>query len=159
MVEIDKSEARKASNIEELCCGNRDAIQFCVVFYKWCHWIDDLIDRDKKWDPDAAIRINLNALVVFSENKFFQRHSSALLALILQAARAQGDSVEWMSRSYSDGAPNKQDRRAAEVLKSGYHEVVWHAAYLAAVEAGMDGWKHLTAMTQRHRAFDYDYKE
>jgi hypothetical protein len=140
------------SNIEELCCGNFAAMQFCKVLWDWCQWIDDTLDRDKTWLPELAIKTNLNAIVVFSENEFFQRHRDVLGALVMLAARAQGDSIEWAKRK------SRKDRRAADILKSLYHEIFWQVAFFSAVEAGKDGWEHLTNMTRKYRAFDYDYK-
>lgn len=128
-------------------------MQFCVVFHKWVHWIDDVVDKDQSVSPDATIRVNLEAAAVFSENEFFQRNKTFLTPLILQAARAFGDSVRWSKRK------SRRDRRAADILKSVYHEIFWHVAYLCAAQNGNDGWAHMTAMTEKYRAFNYDYKD
>lgn len=145
--------AEKAECLEKVCLGNVPAMEFCFAFLKWCHWIDDTIDQDQNWQPDDVVRTNLEALVVFSDNGFFQRHKGAILPLIIQAFRAFADSNQW------EGRGEVKDRRAADVLKSLYHEVFWHVGFLCAVEKNLDAWAHLTEITTRFRAFDYDCKE
>lgn len=148
------SGAATIKQFEEICLGDRDAIQFCWLFFRWVHWLDDTIDADKPWTAEEAGRLNLEALMVFASNPFFQRHKERLTPLIIAACRAYGDSEAWKDRR-----SDVKDRRAADVLKSFYNEVFWHAGYLVAREQGKDGWQHLSAMTNTHRAFDYDCKE
>lgn len=131
---------------EEICCGEREAVNFCLAFIEWCHWLDDLIDKDKVWTGADVVRANLNALLAFSDNEFFQRHKFKLMPMIVTAAGAFADSVQWEKRE------GVQDRRAADILKSQYHEVVWQIAYLCG------GWDHMRAVTKKFRAFDYDFK-
>jgi hypothetical protein len=140
-----------AETFAEICLGNEPAAQFCFTFCRWCHWVDDAVDGDRAWEADAVIRCNLEAVVTFSENEFFQRNKNYLLPLIVQSFRSFGDSIEWAKRAAV------KDRRAADVLKSNYHEIYWHTAYLCACEAGQDAWAHLSAVTKKHREFNYDY--
>ncbi len=141
------------NGLAEICCGNELAIQFCGVFRNWCHWVDDVIDGDMDWKSDETIRVNLEIVAVLSRNQFFQSHKKSLLPLILQAFRAFGDSEKFKSK------PDVKDRRAADILKSFYHEVIWHAGYLAAVEKNLNGWDHLSAMTEKYRSFNFDCQE
>lgn len=131
---------------EEVCKGDKSATQFCLIFVQWCHWIDDLIDKDKLWLPQDTVRINLEALLLFSENEFFQRHKVKLMPMIISSFAAFADSNKWEKRE------KVQDRRAADILKSYYHEVVWQVAYLCG------GWEHMRAVTARFRIFDYDFQ-
>lgn len=133
--------------IAEVCRGNSDAVLFCEAFVAWVHWIDDVVDKDKLWLPRDIVRVNLEMLRQFSVNRFFQQNKILLMPLMVQSARAFADSVEWAAR----GA--KQDRQASDVLKSNYHEVIWHVAYI------IGGWDHMAAMTAKHREFNYDFKE
>lgn len=136
----------------QICLGNESAMQFCRVFLFWVHWVDDLIDQDKEYTPEQVIRLNLEAISVFSDNEFFQRNKITLTPLIVNAFGAFCDSLEWEKRE------SKRDRRAADVIKSFYHEVFWHTAYLCAAQSGKDGWAHMREMTKKFRVFDYDFK-
>ncbi len=133
--------------IRDVCRGNREAELFCETFVRWCHWIDDVVDKDSGWSPQETIEVNLQALLTFSGNPFFEKHKASLIPLIIQAFRAFVDST------LMEQARDVRDRRAADVLKSNYHEVIWHVAFL------VGGFDHLTAVTQRHRHFDYDCHE
>jgi hypothetical protein len=137
----------KREIVQFVCSGDREAESFCEAFICWCHWIDDIVDKDRLWLPQETIEVNLQALLTFSANPFFERHKSSLLPLIIQAFRAFVDSTRM------EKAPDVRDRRAADILKSNYHEVIWHVAFL------VGGFDHMTAVTQRHRKFDYDCHE
>jgi hypothetical protein len=148
-----KGDPKLVEQLTEMLRGDAAGVQFLVTYMRWAHWIDDIVDGDRAWDAEAVARVNLEAVVVFSENAFFLRHRERLAPLIVQAWRAFGDSIQWERRA------DVKDRRAADVLKSNYHEVYWHSAYLAATEKGEDGWAHLTAMTKKFRVFDYDCED
>ena len=77
------------AKIADICGGNREAADFCKAFFYWVHWIDDLIDRDKMYLVDEVTRVNLEALVVLSENTFFQEHKEELLGLVVAAFGAE----------------------------------------------------------------------
>lgn len=132
------------AKIADICLGNEEAAAFCTAFFYWVHWIDDLVDKDKFYQVAEVTRINLEAMVAFSENAFFQRHQDALLSLIVAAFGAFQDSNEFQLRF------DYRDRRAADILKSYYHEVFWQVAFI------VGGWKHRTAMTAKYREFDYE---
>lgn len=136
----------KRELLKLVCREDEGAMKFCTSFVAWCHWIDDLVDRDKLWLPRDTVNVNLDALIAFSENPFFQKHKHQLLPLIIQSFRAYADSNEWEKRD------NIRDRRAADIIKSTYHEVVWHVAYI------VGGWEHLRDVTKHCRKFDYDFQ-
>jgi hypothetical protein len=129
--------------LKVVCAGNADALAFCETLVGWLHWIDDVTDGDHV-TPTETIRINLSALIAFGANSFFQAHRTSLMGLLTQACCAWLDSEDWSRRK------SAQDRRAADVLKSTYHEVVWHVAYL------VGGWNHLRAVTAVCRAYDFE---
>lgn len=139
--------------LREICCDNEKAMEFLVAAFRWFHWIDDVVDKDVKWEPAEVIRVNLEAAVVFSNNEFFQYNRNLLVPLVLQAARSFADSCQWAKRK------SRRDRHAADVLKSFYHEIFWHVAYLTAAQAGKDGWNHMSMVTAKYRKFDYDFKD
>lgn len=132
---------------ERVCCGNKEAANFVLWFVEWCHWIDDLVDRDKVWSPRDTVRVNLEAMLSFSCNPFFQDHKKNLMPMIVSAFAAFADSNTWATRE------NVRDRRASDILKSYYHEVIWQVAYLCG------GWEHMRAVTAERRIFDYDIKD
>lgn len=129
------------------CRGDKSAMEFCEAFVQWVHWIDDLVDKDKLWLPRDVVRVNLNALLVFSSNEFFQRHKLGLMPLVIQSFGAYSDSNRFEKRE------DVRDRRAADIIKSTYHEVIWYVAYL------VGGWDHQRAVTKDCRIFDYDCTE
>lgn len=129
----------------EICCGNRDAFNFCVHFLLWVQLIDDAIDRDKPLgEPEIIARINLEALMTFAFNPFWQEHKKSLMSLVIQGTKAFADSLEWEKRE------NFRDRAAADVLKSQYQEVFWHVARICG------GYDHMDAVTKKYRHYQYD---
>lgn len=129
------------------CNGNRDAEKFCDAFVRWVHWIDDTRDRDHFWSAAETATVNLEAALAFSENPFFQTYKSVLAPLIVQSCRAWVDSEEFAGRE------SEQDRHASDVMKSFYHDVVWHVAFICG------GWEHMREVTARCREYDYDCKD
>lgn len=140
------STSDRAELVKFVCKGDAAAMRFCEAFVAWCHWIDDLIDKDKLWLPAAVTRVNLDMLLAFSDNIFFQRHKTSLMPLIVQSFRAFADSCEWEKRE------DVRDRRSADILKSNYHEVIWHVAFI------LGGWEHMQQVTARCRKWDYDFQ-
>lgn len=124
--------------------NNEEAKAFCRSFVNWVHWIDDVLDKDVLWLPRDVVRVNLEMVLAFSDNSFFQSYKHQLMPLVLQASRAFGDSLKWARRE------SARDRQSSDVLKSFYHEVVWHVAYI------VGGWNHLKAVTEQCREIDYD---
>src|SRR5512146_1929752 len=129
------------------CNGNREAELFCEAFIRWCHWMDDIVDTDKAWSLQETVEVNLQILLTLPANPFYEQHKSSLMPLIIQAFRAFVDSTRM------EMAPDVRDRRAADVLKSNYHEVIWHVAFL------VGGFDHMTEVTRMCRKFNYDCKE
>jgi hypothetical protein len=131
--------------VDELCAGNASAQEFCTVFVVWCQLVDDVIDRDKPLPTtEDFARMMLEAATVFAFNSFFQTHRASLLPLIIQATKAFEDSLAWAV------SPDAHKRRAADVLKSQYQEVLWHVSFL------VGGYGHLDAMTTRWRHYQFD---
>ena len=130
--------------IKEICREDADAVEFCLAVLRLFHWIDDIWDGEQSYTVAESVTLNLAAMSVFSHNPFFARNAPALLALITQAALAWLDSED-MAQSSDLG-----ERRASQVLKSDYHKIFWHVAFLCG------GFDHAGAMSARHREFDYD---
>ncbi len=134
--------------VTDVARGNKAAFDFLTVFWWFCHWIDDQIDRDHEPLPDQRIvRNNLEVLMTFAVNPFFQEHKNTLLPLIITGVHAYADSLRWA------GDPDPIRRKAACVLKSQYQEVLWWVAYL------VGGHEHMQAMTEKYRQYDFDLPE
>lgn len=130
---------------EEVTLGDRPALEFCFAFLRWVHLIDDFIDGDKPLDdPEQVVRVNLEAMMVFAFNPFWQEHKKELLPLIFQGVKAYADSIRWAQR------PDFRDRASADVLKAQYQEVFWYVAKLKG------GWKHYDEITRKYRHYHYD---
>jgi hypothetical protein len=131
--------------VDELCAGDASAREFCTVFVVWCHVIDDVVDRDKPLPTkEDFARIMLEAVTVFAFNPFFKTHRDSLLPLVIQSTKAYEDSLAWAA------SPDLNKRRAADVLKSQYQDVLWQVAFLCG------GYGHLDAMTKRWRHYQFD---
>lgn len=139
--------ASRGDIIKAVCADNVDAGKFCLALVEWLHMIDDVQDKDKQLSPADLVRINLTAIDEISNNPFFQANNVSLTTLLTQAFRSWADSCEWERRT------DVRDRRAADVFKSQYHEVIWHVAYL------VGGWSHMSAMTVQYRHVDHDCKD
>lgn len=133
-----------SDQIIEVCQGQESAAVFCLAFFRWVHWLDDLADQDVVWTVEEALRLNLEALACFSHNEFFQQHRDVLLSFIKQAALAWADSND-LARS-----PVVRDRLTADIMKSDYHRVFWQVALICG------GVEHAEAMTAKFRSFNYD---
>ncbi len=84
--------------VAEICRDNKAASDFLTVFWWWCHWLDDQIDQDHEPLPDQRIvRNNLEVMMTFACNPFFQEHKNTLLPLIITGAQAYADSLRWAS--------------------------------------------------------------
>ena len=120
--------------------GNAAARDWLRAWYRFCHLLDDLVDRD----TPAPVPANVVAasMVDFvqqmSFNPFYGMHKAQLFGLVVQAANAWVDSEE--------GAQPK------DVLKGMWHEVVYHTAYITG------GWTALRAVSA-HREYDHERKE
>lgn len=126
--------------------GDKHALEFLQMFLRWVHLIDDTIDGDRKDHPEYIVGVNLEFCRVLSFNPFWEKHKVSLFPIILQSARAFGDSIRWAERS------DFRDRASADVLKSQYQDVWFHVAFL------VGGYHHLALITERHRIYDYDSK-
>ena len=129
----------------EVCLGNKDAFEFCAIFLRWVHLIDDCVDADKPiGDLESVTRLHLDAFLVFAFNPFWQAHKKSLLPLVIQGTKAFLDSIEWAER------PDFRDRASADVIKAQYQEVFWHVAMICG------GYDHIDRVTRLFRHYHYD---
>ncbi len=128
----------------ELCCADEAAAEFADAFLRDAHLNDDQVDRDRPLTAEYVARSRLNFLMVVSFSSFWAAKKVQLMPLIIQGAAAFADASEWAKRT------DVQDRRAADVLKAFYGEVLWHIAYICG------GFDHMRAMQIKYREFNYD---
>lgn len=86
----------------DLCRGNREAMNFCDMWYNYCHGIDDLIDTLEDGRPtmskEQIISLFLKA-AVFYNSRFFVEHRELLFPIALQTTNTYADSVAWENSS------------------------------------------------------------
>lgn len=135
-----------AEFINTCCLGNRDAALFCGAYYRYCHSIDDLIDRDNdEANPrDYVIKVQSEMFANLVQNPFFLAHKEGLLSLMLRGFHDWADSMDWQE----SGDPIKI--YDADVLKGGYHAVFYHVALL------VGGFDHARKISLGHRSFDHE---
>jgi hypothetical protein len=129
----------------DICGDNKPATEFCWTFIKLVHALDDVVDGDKpKPGIEEFAKLNLDAALCFAFNSFWQQHKEKLTPLLIQGVRAWQDSVEWATRE------NIQERRASDVMKSIYAEVLFHVAYV------LGGPERLQKVTAKWRIYNFD---
>lgn len=79
--------------ITRLCCGDREAIEFLCLWAKYCHAIDDVVDKDVQ-DAEGIVSTFSLAPVLFS-HPFYLRHMFALRQVVLLVANMYADSIAW----------------------------------------------------------------
>lgn len=131
----------------ELCRGNQQAIEFCNIFYRYVHAIDDLIDLKEDGRPTMS---NEDILAIFADAAllyncpFFYQNRQHLFPLIISVTNQYADSVSW------ERSPVNRRRAIADVLRCCGDEVL----FLVAMICG--GWRHMRQMSQKIRERDFE---
>jgi hypothetical protein len=126
--------------------GNDLAASFLGSFVTFCHLMDDIVDKDKEITDQRLVREMLLFLESLVCNPWVRDNIFLLWPLIVAGANAWLDANRWQDSV--DG----QQRRASDVLKGMYHEVVWFTAFLCG------GQQHMQEITRRFREYDFDHK-
>jgi hypothetical protein len=140
-----------STELEWSCLGNREAIRLGAVFIAHCHLLDDLVDKDEPTPDTRIIESEIRWFIEVSSNSFFQRHKLMLMPLVVQGFNA------WLDANRMEQSTDENVARAADVVKSFYHEFLYQIAFLCAAEAGKDAWAHLREVTTKIRRYDYDF--
>lgn len=82
-----------AERIAELCCGDREAMDFLGLWARYCHEIDDIVDGART-DKQAILSTFALAMMVYS-HPFYLRNLMELRAIALMVGVLYGDSVAW----------------------------------------------------------------
>lgn len=120
-----------------------DAVRFGIALWAFAHTIDDLVDRDKQVTPAMVGTNVLNFVENVAENPFFQANRLPLMGALRSAVFSWVASEEWRLREPI------RDKIVAEVLKSGYQEVVFLAASL------VKGVPHALEMQRKYRDYEF----
>lgn len=121
--------------------GDADALEFLWRFWCFEHCFDDLIDKDKPVDPEAAVRTLVQFIATLSFNAFYEEHKESLFPMIVMMANRSLDGDEW-ARSED---PAK--RSAASVVRCGDVDLFLHVAFLTG------GWDHMRSVKDA-RSYD-----
>lgn len=131
------------AEFREIAAGDENAYEFCRAVFEWVHVFDDLIDRDKPVETEAAVLTHLKLFAVLAQNPFFQHFRADLLQALQTAALA------FAASERLNNAPDIQDKLAAQVLKSQYQDVFFRVAFL------VGGTKHAMEMDKKHRGYSF----
>ena len=108
---------------------NRGAHEFLVLWNRYCHAIDDLIDADHRPDPDDLLAVFMQAAVLYS-HPFYQAHSAHLVTVVATVTNTYADSVK-MERM--EGWP----KQTADVLRFCGNDMVCAVAFITGGYAHM----------------------
>ena len=123
--------------------GDADAKRFLGTFVEFAHVLDDVVDKEPVSDAEL-MRAVIRWTAEVSENPFFQRNRSGIMAVIVVSVNAWIDSNRWSAR------PDIRERIAADVLKGMYHEVVYLVAFLCG------GWERMRVLSELAREYDFE---
>lgn len=117
-----------------LCNGDREAMSFCDVWYRYCHAIDDLIDTIEDGRPtmskDQIISVFFTAAVLYNCG-FYIRNRDLLSPIVLLVTNTYRDSVEWEMSSKG------HLRAMADVFRTCGNEMFVMVALICGGEAHM----------------------
>jgi len=139
------AETARAWNIE-LCKGNRDAMHFCDLWYRYCHGIDDLIDTMRDGRPrmskDQMVGLFFQAALLYGST-FFVQNREALLPIVLLVTNTYRDSIAWENSSMS------HLRQMADVFRTCGNEMYVIVALLCGGE------QHMRTMSMKIKERDW----
>lgn len=130
--------------ILEITKGNVHAADFCSSYLSRVHFIDDIVDEEKKPTDEGLVRSEQDFFEQFTFNPWARAYQNSLWPLMVVGMNAWLDSNEWAK------SRNKVLQKDAEVLKGVYQEVIWFVAYLCG------GREHMREMSRKYREFDHE---
>jgi len=122
----------------EVCLGNREAMEFCTLWFHYCHLIDDLVDAVDRPENEKMLEAFALANALYT-TKFYQQNQTMLHPLVMMITNAYADSVKWEKSSVH--------RRStiADVLRCVGNEMFFTVAYVCG------GWQHQRSVSSRIR--------
>lgn len=79
--------------LNRCCCGNKEAIEWLLLWRDYVHDIDDIIDGDKQ-GPEIVLSTFAAAATLYS-HPFYLRNLLALRQIVYNCTNAYADSVAW----------------------------------------------------------------
>ena len=130
----------------EVCRGNQQALDFCHLWYQYCHGIDDLIDTMEDgrptMSPEEIIALFANAALLYN-CPFFLANRNFLFPVVLLVTNAYADSVAW------EKSPVNRRRVMADVLRTCGDEMFFMVAVI------LGSWPHVRGVSGRIREADW----
>jgi hypothetical protein len=132
---INQKDAKEAQAWNEaLCKGNIHAMQFCDLWYRYCHGIDDLIDTMKDGRPtmskDQMVSLFFTAALLYN-TEFFVQNRNLLCPIVLQVTNTYRDSIAW------EQSPRYHLRQMGDVFRTCGNEMYVMVALVCGGEAHM----------------------
>lgn len=125
-----------------VCCGDRSAVEFCNLWYHYCHGIDDLLDTMTDGRPvlkqEEIIRLFFKAAILFNSD-FFVKHRGFLFPIVLQTTNTYADSVAWEKSS------KRHLRQIGDVFRTCGNEMFFMVALLC---GGLDHMRSLSPLVK-----------
>jgi hypothetical protein len=116
----------------ELCKGNKDAEEFCNLWYAYLHSIDDLIDEE---DTDP-LRPFFDAALLYNA-KFYHQNESLLFPLILSITAQYRLSTVW------EHSKKENEYKMADVLRMSGNQMFGQVALI------IGGFSHMNNMMEK----------
>lgn len=130
----------------EVCKGDREALVFVSLWYKWAHFCDDVIDTMEDGRPtmnkEEMIQGFLTAAMLYS-CPFYKKHSDILFSCVVTTTNAYADSVAW------ERSPIDHRRNIGNILRTCGNEMFFLVAAL------VGGVSHMRSVSQRIRETDF----
>jgi len=124
----------------ELCKGNKDAEEFCNLWYQYLHSIDDLIDEE---DTDP-LRPFFDAALLYNA-KFYHQNESLLFPIILSITAQYRLSVRWEHH-----IEDKRKVGMADVLRMSGNQMFGQVALI------VGGFSHMNNMMEKIYLADWN---
>ncbi len=130
----------------EVCMGNQEALDFVSLWYRWCHFLDDLIDTMEDgrpvMDKEQMIQGFLTSAFLYS-CPFYRKHSDVLISCVITTTNAYADSVAW------ERSPIEHRRNIGNILRTCGNEMFFLVAAL------VGGINHMRSVSQKIRETDF----
>lgn len=132
-------DALKAAN------GNEQAAMFLVAYVRYCHLLDDIVDKDKEVTDERLVKESLDLLGHFGCNPWVMANFTRLWPLVVSAGNG------WLDANRMVKSADARVRLSSDTVKGLYHELVYVTAYICG------GHEHMREISKQ-REYDYNQK-
>lgn len=127
--------------LQRCCKGNQEAMHWLLLWRRYVHEIDDLVDGDRR-GPECLLATFALAIELYS-HPFYLKNISGLRQMALNVTNCYADSVAW------EHSPTGYQRDWADHARHAGAEMV------LAVAAICGGYDHMRAISPELRAICY----